>query len=308
VANEVQLMLNLCHPNIVRAYHCITKQLATQQPGSALPAQPLGSKAPAPGANPGSREGQNPDSRERLNPGSCEEGMVSSFPDEQQQLGQGSRPSSPLPASTLSSSKHVQDLTSASSVAALRHARQGNATSAGSAAGVGGSKGLLAVDAANAASGVSQQGFPQGMVLLGGASSAGPGSQPSTTSSFSAGRGSADNSSIQAWQLLPASGSARFAQLAPASDAAGLSRDDSGTYDSADSSRGTRLVDEKAAVLCETWLVTELCDRWDKIQAVAKVCMQCYPTMILQQLLDSLAALKCSLSCSSDDRSDDGLV
>ena len=34
VANEVQLMLNLNHPNIVRAYHCITKQLvaAQQQP------------------------------------------------------------------------------------------------------------------------------------------------------------------------------------------------------------------------------------------------------------------------------------
>jgi hypothetical protein len=264
VANEVQLMLNLCHPNIVRAYHCITKQLATQQPGSALPVQQTGTRGPAQGSNIGSREGQNPGSCEARNPGSREGEMVSSLPDEQQQLGsagQGSRPSSPLPASTLSSSRHVQDLTPASAIAALRHSQQGNATSAGPAVDVGGYEGLLAVDAGNAASGVSQQGFPQGMVLLGGVSTAGPESQPSTASSFSAGRGSADNSSIQAWQLLPASGSARFAQLAPASDAAGRSGCDSDAYGSADSSRGTRLVDEKPTVLCETWLVIELCDR-----------------------------------------------
>lgn len=28
VANEVQLMLALIHPNIVRAYHCVTKQVS----------------------------------------------------------------------------------------------------------------------------------------------------------------------------------------------------------------------------------------------------------------------------------------
>jgi hypothetical protein len=28
VANEVQLMLALNHPNLVRAYHCVTKQVS----------------------------------------------------------------------------------------------------------------------------------------------------------------------------------------------------------------------------------------------------------------------------------------
>lgn len=35
VASEVQLMLHLNHPNIVRAYHCITRQMRTSQAGAA---------------------------------------------------------------------------------------------------------------------------------------------------------------------------------------------------------------------------------------------------------------------------------
>lgn len=41
VANEVQLMLSLNHPNIIRAYHCVTKQLvAAQLPTSHSVSQP----------------------------------------------------------------------------------------------------------------------------------------------------------------------------------------------------------------------------------------------------------------------------
>lgn len=247
-------MLNLSHPNIVRAYHCITKQLMTaaQQPGSAaLPAQQQPASMPAASSNPGSLE---------------EEGRASSCPG-QRQLGSAGQPpmftvappangvmpvvSSPLPASNLSSSQHVQDLMPASPAAALRSWRQGSGSGSGSA---GIAAGVSAPGDANAACSSSHG-------LVGSSSAAAAGSQPSTISS-TASRASGGGGSIQGWQLLPATGSAQCGPQELDSDLPGFSGGDgSGAHGSPESSRSTRLVADTSGVLCETWLVTELCDR-----------------------------------------------
>jgi len=240
VANELQLMLNLCHPNIVRAYHCVTKQLVVQPPGSKSAQQTP--RAAAPSTSSGA-------------------GLVGTDP---QQLGSAKRqPTSStaapapvgdmtvaatLPTSTLSSSMHLQDLDPALPPANRRGSWQlAGPGAAGSAA--TGADDVFHFDAPASSS--------QG--LIGCQSPAATGSQPSTISS-SAASVTSGVSSNQAWQLLQAGGSAQFPPLELGS--AGLSGVDGGASGTSGGGQGMGLVADKPAVLCESWLVTELCDRW----------------------------------------------
>lgn len=266
VANELQLMLNLCHPNIVRAYHCVTKQLVVQPPGSKSAQQTP--RAAAPSTSSGA-------------------GLVGTDP---QQLGSAKRqPTSStaapapvgdmtvaatLPTSTLSSSMHLQDLDPALPPANRRGSWQlAGPGAAGSAA--TGADDVFHFDAPASSS--------QG--LIGCQSPAATGSQPSTISS-SAASVTSGVSSNQAWQLLQAGGSAQFPPLELGS--AGLSGVDGGASGTSGGGQGMGLVADKPAVLCESWLVTELCDRG----TLARLASEWQPESNEQDMLRLLQLLR----------------
>lgn len=264
VANEVQLMLALNHPNIVRAYHCMTKQLLAEQPpaGVSLPEQ-LTTEAAGGLAvreqSAGSAAGQ--PSLGHVWSLSGRSSAASQLPTHQQQQQQSQQheisfapvaSSSGALHSSNSGSGHIQDLDVKLPLAhdsqQHRQQQQQHEPTPQPAMPDSGCN-------AGAADTSPQDSSAQLLAKV---------TASSETCFSSSAASKASTVSSLAWPLIPASGvlleGATAAEGVVASDSAAAPGIEA-AGDVSGSGRGSALVADRPGALCETWLVQELCDR-----------------------------------------------